>query len=155
MAMLVCMAAVSAGMVLDFMRVPPASLLSLCSSVAGMGVPALLVHVRWFPLTMLAMLLLICVPYRPRAQREQRSVALSAAVLGMLVAFPCMLLVMALWMNAGKAIAAMLGWPWTANGMVSLMLTGMLAYAWLRAAVATRLLGRWQPAPAAQSSVRR
>ena len=124
-AILTCVCATCAGMGLDFLRVPPEALATLCSSVRWDAV-ALLGHVRLFPFTSIAMLLIA-------AQRSRMFVRPAAAraltalpLLGL--EFSAMLALMSITMQAFRMLARGSAWNWGAHGMVSAMIVGMLLY---------------------------
>ncbi len=130
--MLFCIVVTSAGAALDFSRVPPEAILYLCGAgqSAGFGWDQLLGHLRWFPVTMMAMLALIV--FRrggvPHGARRGRTGAALLTALRIALEFGAMSVLMALGMSAMEKLALGLGVPWVANGMVCAMLTGMLAF---------------------------
>jgi hypothetical protein len=112
--MLACMAALSAGLSVDFMLVPPALVMAVCGSGGGLAELLFGAHFRWFPATSLAMLALLVA----------RHGAVPRGLLRVGIEFGGMLALMSLTMHAFKAMATA-GSPWSASGMASAMVVGM------------------------------
>lgn len=137
--MLRCMAAIGLGTTLDFMVVPPQAILDMCSTRGAAGLwsgiaDALFAHLKWFPLTVLAMLALVAAQHIHgwRAEPTSRAVATLRATCRTALDFSAMLATMAVSMMALRSLALALGLPWTANALVSTMLLSMLAFLLLR-----------------------
>ena len=112
-----CLAALTFGLTLDFMRMPPALMQALC--VAGNdALPALLVvHVRWFAVTTFVMAVLLVV----------RRPSIAALPLVMLE-LGAMLTVMVMVMGAMKLLVEASGRQFGAEAMASAMVLGMLIF---------------------------
>jgi hypothetical protein len=124
-AMLTCVCATCAGMGLDFLRVPPAALATLCSSDRW-GAAALLAHLRMFPFTSIAMLLIVA--QRRRIFAQPGAARALTALPWLALEFGVMLVLMSITMQAFRALAQGSAWNWGAHGMVSAMIVGMLMY---------------------------
>lgn len=147
--MAACMAAVSAGAAFDFMIVPPEAMVSLCSNALsrGMSSDLLMAHLRWFPATALAMLVLLAVPRLSVLKTVSTSRSRALLLMPVLIAleFCAMLVLMTLGMDALKVLAQIAGLPWTANGMVAAMMASMWVFFLLSSlfgALAKRFDGR-------------
>ncbi|VWD06885.1 hypothetical protein BLA39750_02953 [Burkholderia lata] len=130
--MLWCMAAICAGLTLDAMRSPLDAILNLCGGTleAGAMWNTLVLHLQWFPMSMLAMLALLIRREADRRGGHRRSTVRVLVRAAVRVALECaaMLLVMALGMTAIKALALGLGLRWDTGGVAVAMLVGMLAF---------------------------
>jgi hypothetical protein len=113
--MLACMAALSAGLSVDFMLVPPALVMAVCGTGGGLAELLFGAHLRWFPATSLAMLALLVARHGAVSPR---------GLLRAGIEFGAMLALMSLTMHAFKAMATA-GSPWSASGMASAMVVGM------------------------------
>jgi hypothetical protein len=113
--MLACMAALSAGLSVDFMLVPPALVMAVCGTGGGLAELLFGAHLRWFPATSLAMLALLVARHGGVGPR---------GLLRAGIEFGAMLALMSLTMYAFKAMATA-GSPWSASGMASAMVVGM------------------------------
>lgn len=136
--MLPCASAISIGITIDFLRVPPQALLDLCSiRAAGANgwLDAIGDHWRWFPVTMLSMVIAIVLPRlcRPSSKRAGDSGRVVAGLGGIAFDLVIMALVMTACMSAMRNLAAMAGVSWVAGGVVCAMLVGMLAFTLTRA----------------------
>ncbi|WP_423383079.1 hypothetical protein [Burkholderia sp. LMG 32019] len=144
--MLWCMAAICAGLTLDAMRAPLEAILDICGGTLDAGAMwnTLVLHLQWFPMSMLAMLALLILRETDRQDRHRRSAVrvLVRAPVRVALEFAGMLLVMALGMTAIKALAVGLGLRWDTSGVAFAMLVSMLAFYALsdRAALAEGLL---------------
>lgn len=119
-AVLLCLAAVALGLTLDFLRMPPALLMSVCRTDAG-SLPALLTaHLLLFPATSAAMLCLLL----PRYLRRARIAWLPLVALEFLGMMAAMTLAMVVFQRA----AAPLGWEWGPDGWACAMATGMIGF---------------------------
>ncbi|RYE99755.1 MAG: hypothetical protein EOO78_13485, partial [Oxalobacteraceae bacterium] len=114
---LACMAALAFGMSIDFARVPPFALLAWCGAASGLADMLFLAHLRWFPVTTLAMLALMW----PGA-------ATPRACLGAALRFAGMLAAMSLAAQGVRALAPLAGMAWSAGAMTGAMLAGMLLF---------------------------
>ncbi|UVE70509.1 hypothetical protein L2Y90_32330 (plasmid) [Burkholderia pyrrocinia] len=130
--MLGCMAAVCAGLTLDTMRSPVDAILDICGGTLDAGAMwnTLVLHLQWFPMSMLAMLALLILREVDRKDRHRRSTVrvLVRAPVRVALGFAGMLLVMALGMTAIKASAFSLGLRWDTSGVAVSMLVSMLAF---------------------------
>ncbi|MPV68469.1 hypothetical protein [Burkholderia sp. BE17] len=130
--MLGCMAAVGAGLTLDAMRSPVDAILDICGGTLDAGAMwnTLVLHLQWFPMSMLAMLALLILREADRKDRHRRSTVrmLVRAPVRVALGFAGMLLVMALGMTAIKASAFSLGLRWDTSGVAVSMLVSMLAF---------------------------
>jgi hypothetical protein len=117
-AVLLCLAAVALGLALDFMRVPPAVLMSLCGAPERGWLPLLLAHLRMFPATS-ALMLCLLLPHYLRRPRRLPLLALEFA--GMLAA-------MTLAMELFRRLAAPLGGGWGPDGWACAMAAGMIGF---------------------------
>ncbi|KEZ05870.1 hypothetical protein GQ57_10720 [Burkholderia sp. MSh2] len=130
--MLRCMAAICAGLTLDALRAPLDAILDICGgTLAADAVWNMLVlHLRWFPMSMLAMLMLLILREAERTDRRRRGTMRVLVVPPVRVALEAaaMLLVMALGMTAIKAVAFSLGMRWDTSGVAFAMLVSMLAF---------------------------
>ncbi|MEO5558743.1 MAG: hypothetical protein ABIO49_03220 [Dokdonella sp.] len=136
--MLPCAAAISVGITLDFLRVPPQALLDLCSTRGATSdgwLDTIGDHWRWFPLTMLAMVIAIVLPHlcRLSSKRARFAGRVVAGLGGIAVDLVIMAVVMTACMSAMRNLAAMAGVSWVAGGVVCAMLVGMLAFTLVRA----------------------
>jgi len=115
---LVCMAALAAGIGIDFARVPPFAMLAWCGAASASLADMLFVeHLRWFPATSLAMLALAW-PAAPTPH----------AWLGAALRFAGMLAAMSLAVQGTRALAGLAGVDWSAGAMTGAMLAGMLLF---------------------------
>lgn len=114
-----CLVGVMIGLTFDFLLVPPIMLLSLCGSGAGFGMPSLLAHLLWFPLTSLAMLVVLL---HETGLPSWRTLPKTS------VTFAAMLILMSLTMAGLRILAEMLDWPWTAQGMACAMTLSMIGF---------------------------
>ena len=123
------------GMGLDFCRIAPEALLSLCAPTASWwALP--LAHLRWYPATCLLMLLWLLTRPAYTAPR--------GAMPGVAGEFGAMVLAMAYGPLLLKAPTIALGLPWASNGMVGSMLLCMLAGGVLyRGAASLACAARW------------
>ncbi|WP_278647566.1 hypothetical protein [Burkholderia lata] len=130
--MLWCMAAICAGLTLDAMRSPLDAILNICGGTLDAGTMwnTLVLHLQWFPMSMLAMLALLIRREADRQGAHRRSTvrALVRAPVRVALEFAAMLLVMALGMTAIKASAFSLGLRWDTSGVAVAMLVSMLAF---------------------------
>lgn len=130
--MLWCMAAICAGLTLDAMRSPLDAILNICGGTLDAGAMwnAIVLHLQWFPMSMLAMLALLILREADRTDRHRRSSVrvLVRAPVRVALGFAGMLLVMALGMTAIKALALSLGLRWDTSGVAVSMLVSMLAF---------------------------
>lgn len=140
LAMLSCMAAIGLGMTLDFLMVPPEAVVDLCSGRPPSGfwngiAFSAYEHLRWFPVTLLAMFALVAVEHVCAWRCDRPGQAMATLRAGCLIAleFGAMLAAMAFSMAALRSLALEFRWPWTANAMASVMLVSMLACLLLRA----------------------
>ncbi|MEO5624591.1 MAG: hypothetical protein ABIQ70_01110 [Dokdonella sp.] len=136
--MLPCAVAISVGISLDFLRVPPQALLDLCSTRGTSSdgwLDAIDDHCRWFPLTMLAMVIAIVLPRLCRLPLQRAGYArwVIAGMCGVAFDLVIMALAMTACMTAVRKIAAIGRVPWVAGGVVCAMLVGMLAFTLARA----------------------
>lgn len=113
-----CLAAVALGMLLDFARVPPVLLMSLCSTPEPGWWALLLSHARMFPATSLLMLGLLLPRALPQPRRRLRAVAEMA---GMLTA-------MTLSMELCRRAAVLLGASWGPDAWACAMAAGMIGF---------------------------
>lgn len=130
--MLWCMAAICAGLTLDAMRAPLEAILDICGGTLDTGAMwnMLVLHLQWFPMSMLAMLALLIRREADRKDGHRRgpvSVLVRAPV-RVALEFAGMLLVMALGMTAIRAIAYSVGLRWDTSGVAFAMLVSMLAF---------------------------
>lgn len=126
-----CAIAASAGFTVDFVALPPPVMLSLCRSGSEIDFrwAAVEAHVRWFPATSIAMLLVITVTElraRAKAALKRPEVVCLRALPGIALDFAVMLAAMSMSVEAFRAIAGNTNLPWTADGMCVAMLAGML-----------------------------
>lgn len=130
--MLWCMAAICAGLTLDAMRSPVDAMLDICGGTLDAGAMwnTLVLHLQWFPMSMLAMLALLILREADRKDRHRRSTVrvLVRAPVRVTLEFAGMLLVMALGMTAIKALAFGLGLRWDTSGVAVSMLVSMLGF---------------------------
>ncbi|VWB60274.1 hypothetical protein BLA6860_02796 [Burkholderia lata] len=130
--MLWCMAAICAGLTLDAMRSPLEAILDICGGTLDAGAMwnTLVLHLQWFPMSMLAMLALLIRREADRKVGHRRSTvrALVRAPVRVALEFAAMLLVMALGMTAIKALAFGTGLRWDTSGVAVAMLVSMLAF---------------------------
>lgn len=130
--MLWCMAAICAGLTLDAMRSPLDAILDICGGTLDAGAMwnTLVLHLQWFPMSMLAMLALLIRREADRKERHRRGTVrvLVRAPVRVALGFAGMLLVMALGMTAIKASAFSLGLRWDTSGVAVSMLVSMLAF---------------------------
>ncbi|WP_155633970.1 hypothetical protein [Burkholderia cepacia] len=130
--MLWCLAAICAGLTLDAMRAPLEAILDICGGTLDAGAMwnMLVLHLQWFPMSMLAMLALLIRREADREDRHRRSPvrALVRASARVALAFAGMLLVMALGMTAIRAMAFSVGLRWDTSGVAFAMLVSMLAF---------------------------
>ncbi|ORT79675.1 hypothetical protein B7G54_36460 [Burkholderia puraquae] len=130
--MLGCMAAICAGLTLDAMRSPLDAILNICGGTLDAGAMwnTLVLHLQWFPMSMLAMLALLILREADRKDPHRRSTARVPVRAPVRVAleFAAMLVVMALGMTAIKALAFSLGLRWDTSGVAFAMLVSMLAF---------------------------
>ncbi|NHV28813.1 hypothetical protein [Burkholderia sp. D-99] len=130
--MLWCMAAICAGLTLDAMRAPLEAILDICGGTLDAGAmwSTLVLHLQWFPMSMLAMLALLILREADRQDRHRRSAVrvLVRASVRVALEFAGMLLVMALGMTAIKGLAVGLGLRWDTSGVAFSMLVSMLAF---------------------------
>lgn len=130
--MLGCMAAICAGLTLDAMRSPLDVILDICGGTLDAGAMwnSLVLHLQWFPMSMLAMLALLIRREADRKGGHRRSTvrALVRAPVRIALEFAAMLLVMALGMTAIKALAFGIGLRWDTSGVAVAMLVSMLAF---------------------------
>ncbi|WP_152601881.1 MULTISPECIES: hypothetical protein [Burkholderia] len=119
-------------MTLDALRAPLDAILDICGgTLAADAVWNMLVlHLRWFPMSMLAMLMLLILREAERTDRRRRGTMRVLVVPPVRVALEAaaMLLVMALGMTAIKAVAFSLGMRWDTSGVAFAMLVSMLAF---------------------------
>lgn len=113
-----CLAAVALGLTLDFMRVPPVVLMSLCGAPPRDWLPLLLAHLRMFPATS-ALMLCLLLPRHLRRPRRWPLLALECA--GMLAA-------MTLAMELFQWLAPRLGGGWGPDGWACAMAAGMIGF---------------------------
>jgi hypothetical protein len=137
--LLPCLAAILAGVSLDFLRVSPQALLDLCSAriaTSSFGWYALSEHGRWFPATTLAMFAAIAWP-RLRAWRMRDAVAVGAATLAIVIVseFAAMAIAMSAAMASTRAFAMQVRVSWEAAALVCAMLVGMGAFFLARRAI--------------------
>ncbi|WP_143751027.1 hypothetical protein [Burkholderia sp. HI2714] len=130
-AMLQCMAAICAGLTLDAIRSPVEAILDICGGTLDAGAMwnTLVLHLQWFPMSMLAMLALLILREADRKDGQRRSTvrALVRTPARVALEFAAMLLVMALGMTAIRALALGLGLRWDTSGVAVAMLVSMLA----------------------------
>ncbi|TCW84380.1 hypothetical protein C5O80_15225 [Burkholderia sp. SRS-46] len=130
--MLWCMPAICAGLTLDAMRSPLDAILNIFGGTleADAVWNTLVLHLRWFPMSMLAMLALLILREADRKDRLRRNTVRVLVLAPVRVApeFAAMLLVMALGMTAIKALAFSLGLRWDTSGVAFAMLVSMLAF---------------------------
>ncbi|WP_175970580.1 hypothetical protein [Burkholderia sp. BCC0322] len=130
--MLWCMAAICTGLTLDAMRSPLDAVLNLCGGTLDAGAMwnSLVLHLQWFPMSMLAMLALLIRREVDRKAGHRRSTVRARFLAPVRVALElaAMLLVMALGMSAIKALAFGMGLRWDTNGVAVAMLVSMLAF---------------------------
>jgi hypothetical protein len=115
---LLCLAAVALGLALDFTRVPPVVLMSLCGAPERGWLPLLLAHLRMFPATS-ALMLCLLLPHYLRRPRRLTLLALEFA--GMLAA-------MTLAMELFRRLAVPLGGGWGPDGWACAMAAGMIGF---------------------------
>lgn len=131
-AMLLCTGAIGAGLTLDAMRSPVDAILDICGGTLDAGAMwnTLVLHLQWFPMSMLAMLALLIVREADRKDRRRRGAASMLVVVPVRVAleFAGMQLVMALGMTAIRASAFAAGLRWDTSGVAVSMLASMLAF---------------------------
>jgi hypothetical protein len=125
---LACMAALTAGIGIDFARVPPFAMLAWCGTSTSLADMLFLAHLRWFPATSLAMFALAW-PAAPRAW------------LGASLRFVGMLAAMSLAAQGARILAGLAGVDWSAGAMTGAMLAGMLLF-----------LHAWPPVHAARAA---
>ena len=136
--MLPCATAISVGITIDFLRVPPQALLDLCSiRAAGVDgwLDAIGDHWRGFPVTMLTMVIAMVLPHLCRLSSKRAGYAgrIVAALGGVAFDLVIMAVVMTACMSAMRNLAAMAGVSWVAGGVVCAMLVGMWAFTFTRA----------------------
>ncbi|MEO7325084.1 MAG: hypothetical protein ABIW82_09685 [Dokdonella sp.] len=136
--MLPCAAAIGVGITLDFLRVPPQAVLDLCSTRGASGygwIDVIRDHCRWFPVTMLAMVIAIVLPRLrgPLLKRTGYAGRVIAGLSGVAFDLVIMAIAMAACMSAMRKLAAVERLPWVAGGVICAMLVGMLAFTLARA----------------------
>jgi hypothetical protein len=117
---LLCLAAVALGQTLDFLRMPPVLLMSLCRADAGAPLAMLTAHLALFPATSAAMLCLLL----PRYLRRGGIARLPLVALEFLGMMAAMTLAMMVFQRAAVA----LGWEWGPDGWACAMATGMIGF---------------------------
>ncbi|MBA9831751.1 hypothetical protein D7S91_24550 [Burkholderia contaminans] len=131
-AMLLCTGAIGAGLTLDAMRSPVDAILDICGGTLDARAMwnTLVLHLQWFPMSMLAMLALLILREADRKDRRRRGAASMLVVVPVRVAleFAGMQLVMALGMTAIRASAFAAGLRWDTSGVAVSMLASMLAF---------------------------
>ncbi|RQT28654.1 hypothetical protein DF037_15915 [Burkholderia contaminans] len=131
-AMLQCVGAIGAGLTLDAIRSPVDAILGICGGTLDAGAMwnMLVLHLQWFPMSMLAMLALLILREADRKDRRRRGAAsmLVAVPVRVALEFAGMQLVMALGMTAIRASAFVAGLRWDTSGVAVSMLASMLAF---------------------------